>query len=115
MKNEVINDEWVEACNTSDIEKEDVIRFDHSDRSYAIYRTKDDKYYATDGLCTHGNVHLSGGLVIDNLIECPKHNGRFNYTTGQPTRSPACVHLKTYPVKVEGNKIFLILFQKNFN
>ena len=39
----------------------------------------DDEYYATDGLCTHEQVHLADGLVMDNIIECPKHNGRFDY------------------------------------
>ena len=32
---------------------EDVVRFDHDGRIYAIYRTADDRYFATDGLCTH--------------------------------------------------------------
>jgi len=34
------------------------------------------------------NVHLAGGFVMDNLIECPKHNGRFDYTTGQAKGAP---------------------------
>ena len=48
-----MNDTWIEVCGTGDIEKEDVIRFDHDGRTFAIYRTVDDSYYATDGLCTH--------------------------------------------------------------
>ena len=39
--------------------------------------------FATDGLCTHEKVHLADGLVMDDIIECPKHNGRFNYKTGR--------------------------------
>ncbi len=102
-----MNDTWIEVCGTGDIEKEDVIRFDHDGRTFAIYRTADDTYYATDGLCTHEHVHLSGGFVMDHIIECPKHNGRFDFTTGQAKGAPACVDLKTYPVKVEAGKIFL--------
>lgn len=99
--------DWIEACQTDDIEQDDVIRFDHGDRTFAIYRTGDDKYYATDGLCTHGQVHLSGGLVMDNIIECPKHNGRFDFTTGQAKGAPACVDLKTYPVRIEGGRVLI--------
>lgn len=99
--------EWIEACMKNDIEQEEVIRFDYSGRTYAIYRSPDDNYYATDGLCTHEKVHLSEGLVMDNIIECPKHDGRFDYTTGQAKGFPVCVNLNTYPVKVEDNRVFI--------
>lgn len=98
---------WIKACRADDIEPEDVMRFDHEGRTFAIYRSPDDKFYATDGLCTHQKVHLADGFVMDNLIECPKHNGRFDYTTGQAKGAPVCVNLKTYPVKVEAGEIFI--------
>ena len=101
--------EWVQACGIADIDAEDVKRFDHGARTYAIYRSPDDRFYATDGLCTHEAVHLADGLVIDAIIECPKHNGRFDYTTGQARGAPVCVNLRTYPVKVEGDKVFIEL------
>ena len=100
---------WIKACNTTDIEPEDVLRFDHGDRTFAIYRSGEGQFYATDGLCTHQKVHLAGGFVMDNLIECPKHNGRFDYTNGKAKGAPVCVDLKTYPVKVEGNEVFIQL------
>ena len=100
---------WVEACAKHDIDEEDVMRFDHGAKTYAIYRSPDDRFYATDGLCTHEAVHLADGLVMDNIIECPKHNGRFDYTTGQAKGAPVCINLKTYPVKVEGGKVFVDL------
>ncbi|MFN4142021.1 MocE family 2Fe-2S type ferredoxin [Aestuariivirga sp.] len=99
--------EWVEACAVSDIEPEDVMRFDHDGRSYAIYRSPDGSHYATDGLCTHEKVHLADGLVIDNIIECPKHNGRFDYRTGVARGAPVCVDLRTYPVKIENGKVLI--------
>jgi len=102
-----MNDTWIEICSTGDIEKEDVIRFDHDGRTFAIYRTAEDTYYATDGLCTHANVYVSGGFVMDHIIECPKHNGRFDFTTGRAKGASACVDLKTYRVKVEAGKVFL--------
>ncbi|MCY9658706.1 MocE family 2Fe-2S type ferredoxin [Paenibacillus chondroitinus] len=102
-------EEWIEACRTDEIEQEDVIRFDYSERSFAIYRTDRNDYYATDGFCTHGKFHLSEGLVMGNIIECPKHNGRFDVITGQAKRAPVCIDLKTYPVKVEAGKVFIRL------
>jgi 3-phenylpropionate/trans-cinnamate dioxygenase ferredoxin subunit len=99
--------EWREVCAVGDIELEDVIRFKHDGNFYAVYRSPEDEYFATDGICTHQRIPLDGGLVIGDLIECPKHNGRFNYKTGQAVRDPACENLKTYPVRVEGGRILI--------
>jgi 3-phenylpropionate/trans-cinnamate dioxygenase ferredoxin subunit len=99
--------QWIEACAVGDIEAEDVMRFDHQGRSFAIYRSPDDRYYATDGLCTHEKVHLAEGLVMDNIIECPKHNGRFDYRTGEAKGAPVCVNLTTYPVRLEAGKVLI--------
>jgi 3-phenylpropionate/trans-cinnamate dioxygenase ferredoxin component len=101
--------EWVVACSEDDVDQEDVIRFDHGGRTFAIYRSPDDEYFATDGLCTHEKVHLADGLVMDEIIECPKHNGRFNYKTGAAKGAPVCVNLATYSVKVEAGQIFIQL------
>jgi 3-phenylpropionate/trans-cinnamate dioxygenase ferredoxin subunit len=98
---------WVDACAADDILREDVIRFDHDGRTYAIYRTQDDEYYATDGLCTHEQVHLADGFVMEKIIECPKHNGRFDFTTGEAKGAPVCIDLETYRVKVEGGRVFV--------
>jgi 3-phenylpropionate/trans-cinnamate dioxygenase ferredoxin subunit len=99
--------QWIEACAVGDIEAEDVMRFDHEGRSFAIYRSPDDRYYATDGLCTHEKVHLADGLVMDHIIECPKHNGRFDYRTGAAKGAPVCVNLGTYPVRIEDGKVMI--------
>lgn len=99
--------DWIVACEVGDIEIEDVMRFEHGGRSYAIYRSPDDVYYATDGLCTHERVHLADGLVMGNTIECPKHNGRFDYRTGEARGAPACVNLKTHDVRIEGGKVLI--------
>jgi 3-phenylpropionate/trans-cinnamate dioxygenase ferredoxin subunit len=99
--------EWVEACGTGEIDEEDAMRFDHGGRTFAIYRSPDDRFFATDGLCTHEKVHLADGLVMDDIIECPKHNGRFNYKTGAARGAPVCVDLMTYPVNVEAGKVLI--------
>jgi 3-phenylpropionate/trans-cinnamate dioxygenase ferredoxin subunit len=98
---------WIEACASDDILPEDVIRFDHGDRTFAIYRTADGRYFATDGLCTHEEAHLADGFVMGTIIECPKHNGRFDFTTGEAKGAPVCIDLARYAVKVENGRVFL--------
>lgn len=101
--------QWVDACAVADVEEEDVIRFDHAGRTYAIYRSPDDAWFCTDGLCSHEQVHLADGLVMDYVIECPKHNGQFDYRTGEAKRAPVCVNLATYPAKAEGGRVLVQL------
>lgn len=96
---------WVDVCAVEDIDPEDVMRFDHGGQTFAVYRSARGEVFATDGLCTHEKVHLAEGLVIGDTIECPKHNGRFNYRSGAPLRAPVCVALATYPARVESGMI----------
>lgn len=99
--------QWIDACSTDDIDEEDVIRFDHGGKTYAIYHSPDGEFFCTDGLCTHEDVHLAEGLVMDYVIECPKHNGQFDYRTGEAKRAPVCVNLHTYKVKVDGDRVMI--------
>jgi len=100
-------DGWIEVCDDAYLGAEDVARFDHAKKTYALYRTAEGHFYATDGICTHGNTHLSGGLVKGTIIECSKHNGRFDITDGSPKRAPVCVALRTYPLENRQGKLFL--------
>jgi 3-phenylpropionate/trans-cinnamate dioxygenase ferredoxin component len=104
-----MSESWIDAGAADRIPLEDVAPFEHEGRQYALYRTADDRYFATDGLCTHELVELADGFVMGTIIECPMHNGRFDFTTGEAKGAPACVNLATYPVKVEGGKIFVKL------
>lgn len=68
-----------------------------------------DSRLATAGRCTHEDLHLCDGLVMGDLIECLKHNGQFDYRTGEAKRAPVCVNLMTFPVKVEAGAVFIEL------
>ncbi len=98
---------WIDACAADDIDAEEALRFDHEGRTFAIFRNDQDEYYCTDGLCTHEEVHLADGLVMENSVECPKHASVFDITTGEVESPPACENLNTYPTKVEGGRVMI--------
>lgn len=100
--------DWIEVCGTDDIDNEDLIRWDHGGRSFAIYRTEKG-FFATDGFCTHEAQHLEDGLVIGMVIECPLHGGRFDIASGRALSAPVCVDLATYPVERRGDRLFIRL------
>ena len=101
--------QWIDACAADDIDNEDLIGFEHEGKKYVIYRSPDDEYFCTDGLCTHEQVDLADGLVVDYLVECPMHNGRFDYRSGAAQGAPVCVDLQTYPTKVEAGRVMVKL------
>lgn len=93
---------WIDVCSVGDVEREDVIGVEREGCHYAIYCSPSGQHYATDGLCTHEDTLLADGLVMDHIIECPKHNGRFDYRTGEGKSAPIRVALRTYAVRVNG-------------
>jgi 3-phenylpropionate/trans-cinnamate dioxygenase ferredoxin subunit len=96
---------WIDVGPLEAVDQEDVMRFDHDGKTYAVYRSPADEVFCTDGLCTHEEVHLADGFVMGYEIECPKHQGVFDYRSGEAKRLPPCVDLKTYPTRVEGGRV----------
>lgn len=97
--------EWIDVCAKSDVDEEDVITLEHGGKRYAIYHSPDGEFFCTDGLCSHEDVDLGDGLVMDYEIECPKHNARFDYRTGEVLSAPACINLHSFEVRENGDRI----------
>ncbi|NRB19820.1 MAG: non-heme iron oxygenase ferredoxin subunit [Rhodobacteraceae bacterium] len=97
---------WTDACGIEDIDEEDLITWEHDGHTYAIYNTENG-FFASDGMCTHEDQSLEDGLVIDCVIECPLHGGRFDICTGKALSAPAYTDLKTYPVKMKNSRILI--------
>ena len=101
-------EEWHLVASTDDIEEEDVLGVNVEGTAVAIYNVKGE-FYATENVCTHAFAFLSEGIVIDDIIECPVHQGRFHIPTGKPKGAPVSVALDTYATKVENGKIYVRL------
>jgi 3-phenylpropionate/trans-cinnamate dioxygenase ferredoxin subunit len=98
--------DWHRVGPVDELEEEDVMPFDHNGREYAIYHTVDG-FFASDGMCTHEEEPLADGIVIDNVIECPLHQGRFDVRTGKALSAPVCVDLKTFAIQVHDKNIYI--------
>jgi MocE subfamily Rieske [2Fe-2S] domain protein len=97
---------WKRAVDAADVEEEDLVGVTVDGREIAVYNLKG-RFYATDNICTHEHACLSQGFVIDDIIECPLHQGRFHIPTGEPKGAPVHIWLRTYPVKVEDGAVFV--------
>jgi len=63
--------------------------------------------FATGNICTHAMASMHDGIQEGEVIECPRHDGKFDVRTGAPLGPPVIEPLPTYEVKVENGKIFV--------
>lgn len=101
--------QWIAAARADEVKPEDVVGFDHAGRDYALFRSPEDTFHATDGTCTHAAASLCDGVVLGGTVECPKHGGRFDYRTGRGVAPPAFRALRTYPTRVENGTVYVEL------
>ena len=97
---------WIELAAVETIPEDDVIGIDAGGKSFALYMV-DGEVYVTDNICTHGNARLCDGFLEGHEIECPLHQGKFDIRNGKAMCAPLTEDVKTYPVKIEGTRVFV--------
>lgn len=100
---------WVVACRSDQIAPEDVLRFDFEGQTFVVIRSPEGEFFAMDGHCSHEKIHLADGIVDGDIIECPRHAATFDYRSGESRKLPACVDLRTFPVRVENGEVLILL------
>ena len=100
--------QWIDALSTADLPKDDVMCLAIAGRDLAIY-TVGDAVFATENQCTHGDARLCDGFLDGHEIECSFHQGKFDIRDGRPTCEPATAALRCYPIKVEGQRVYVQL------
>lgn len=99
---------WHDVAAIDELEDDDVMRVSANGAALALYNV-DGKFYATDDCCTHEEASLSDGYLQDDTIECPRHQAIFHIPTGDVMSPPASVRLRTYPVRVDGDRVQVCL------
>jgi naphthalene 1,2-dioxygenase system ferredoxin subunit len=100
--------QWTDAAAVADVPEEDIIGVAVAGRDIALYSVEG-QIYATDNICSHGNARLCDGFLEGHEIECPLHQGKFDVRTGQPTCAPITEAIRSYPVKIEDGRVWLVL------
>lgn len=98
--------EWVRVASAADVPDERGLRVEVGGRPIALWRV-DGELYATSDVCTHEETSLSDGDLWAEVIECPLHGAQFDVRTGEVLSLPAIFPLATYPVKVEGEDVYV--------
>jgi len=99
---------WIEVCKLDEIPPFQARTVNAGDTVIAVFRLTDDRVKAIENRCPHKNGPLAEGIISGDDILCPLHNMRINLTDGMAVApDEGCV--KTYPVKVENDVVFLSL------
>jgi 3-phenylpropionate/trans-cinnamate dioxygenase ferredoxin subunit len=69
----------------------------------------DGEVLAVADTCTHEDASLSQGYLEDNIIECLLHGAQFDLRTGEALSIPACIALRRFPVRVDGQIISVLV------
>src|SRR5690606_5798412 len=67
----------------------------------------DEKIYALDDLCTHGNAQLSDGEMDGYGIECPLHAGLYDVRDGAVMCAPLTRATRCHEVKIRGDAVYV--------
>ncbi|MCJ2531182.1 MAG: non-heme iron oxygenase ferredoxin subunit [Candidatus Thermoplasmatota archaeon] len=65
--------------------------------------------HVLDGICTHAFAELAMGFLTGEEVRCPLHLSQFDVETGEAVSPPAEEALRTYPVEVEGDAVYVVL------
>ena len=99
-----MGEKFITVARTHEIEPGRVKYVEVEDYRLAICNVNG-TFYCIEDTCTHDGGRLNQGQLSGDVIECPRHGGRFHVVTGRAVRMPAVAAVETFPVKVEGDEI----------
>ncbi len=103
---------WFYACSAKDVPQNGGVCVKYKNEQIALFHfTRRDEWYATQNECPHRmQMALSRGMIgtqgEEPKVACPFHKRTFSLRTGECLNGEECA-IKTFPVKVEGDKVFI--------
>ena len=96
------------ACRLSELSDDSAKGIEIDGVPVCVARTAG-QVLAISDICSHADVNLSDGDVEDGTVECWLHGSRFDLRSGKPTGLPATRPVPTYPVKIDGDDIYVAI------
>jgi 3-phenylpropionate/trans-cinnamate dioxygenase ferredoxin subunit len=99
-------DDWLEVGSCNELQPGMMKRVEIEGQRYLIANA-DGQIYAVDDLCSHEEVSLYLGCIEGESVKCSLHGSRFSLKSGAPLDPPATESIKTYPIKIRADRIYL--------
>jgi ethylbenzene dioxygenase ferredoxin subunit len=91
-------------CRAEEVSPDLPLRCEHDGRAYAVFELEGEYFVIADE-CSHGPGSLSDGFVDGCEVECPFHQGRFDFRTGLPTAAPCVDPVKSWRVHLIDGRV----------
>lgn len=100
--------EFVKAADLDKVVEGKLYAVDVEGEPICLTKVAGTVYAFTDN-CTHISGPLNEGLLETYVLTCPWHAAQFDIRDGKVLRGPARQEILTYPVKIEGNAVLILL------
>lgn len=107
-----MSDNWIEVGKVNDVPQLGSRVVQSPEGDIAIFRNSDDEVFALRNKCPHKGGPLSEGIVSGRRVTCPLHNWVMELESGSAV-APDVGCAPAYPVKIEGESIYLSLVASN--
>jgi 3-phenylpropionate/trans-cinnamate dioxygenase ferredoxin component len=97
---------FVRVCALSSLAEESAMHVDVDGVEVCLARTQGEVFAIKDE-CSHAEIPLSEGDIEDGTVECWLHGSRFDLRSGKPTGLPATEAVPVYPVRIDGDDVFV--------
>lgn len=100
--------DFVKVTTLSQVPEGHAKVFEVNDSRVALCKVNGEVYAIAD-VCTHDGGPLGEGDLDGYEIICPRHGARFDVRNGNVLAFPAITPVDSYPVKVEGEDVYVAL------
>jgi 3-phenylpropionate/trans-cinnamate dioxygenase ferredoxin component len=97
---------FVKVATLSSLAEDSAVQVEVGNTPVCIARSQGEVMAIFDE-CSHAEVSLSDGEVEHGTVECWLHGSRFDLRTGKPTGLPATESVPVYPVRIDGDDIYV--------
>ena len=99
-----MSEEFIYVADITDIDLNQSQSFEINGKDVLICHTNEG-VFAVEDKCSHADIPLCGGQIIDNFITCPVHGAVFDLKDGSVQAPPAFEDLEAFEVRIEGTSI----------
>ena len=99
---------FTRICRIDELGAGEALRIDQGEEPIALFNV-DGEFHAIQDTCSHEEWSLAEGYLEGDVVVCALHMAKFCVRTGKVCAPPATEAVKVFPVRVEGNEVFVDL------
>ncbi|PJF18030.1 hypothetical protein PSACC_02187 [Paramicrosporidium saccamoebae] len=105
------------VASTNDLQEGQMkeVCIETSGRTFKVLLSRvDGQFHATTHLCPHYKARLVTGVLSGTKLTCPWHAACFDIRSGDIEEAPAVEALRTFPVIVEDESVYVVASMEDF-